>query len=270
MTFYAIIVIYNYKLDHSSSFNACLTFLKRQDFRILLFDNSTEPIGDPAIKGVTYIPMGGNKGIGGAYAAALDYVPKVSDSCVLLLDQDSIISDEYFFTIVETMVNHSEIMIVAPLVYDTGGLLSPGKMGLIKAKRFGAHGIKMNKGITFINSGLCIRASVFSTVAFDQGLFLDYIDHDFFRRYHQAFPIETIKVMDDKIIQSFSGTETSPISVKLARFKIYIKDYCRFNRKNATSMILCRIDLFLRAVKLSLQYNSFCFIQEFLATEESS
>jgi rhamnosyltransferase len=255
-----IIVIYNISLNESKSYKTCLKISQKNNITIWLMDNSDIPNGDPCIQNIKYIPMNGNQGLSKAYNKAISMVPYNSNNIVILLDQDTSINEEYFEKVLEVYNENKNVLLLAPYVYDKNGLLSPCKIFINKAWRIKLKPFKSFKRISLINSGLCIRADVFKKIKYNKNLFLDYIDHDFIKRYKNIFGYETISFINIRFYQEFSGSIQEPLNKKYKRYKIYIKDYIEYSKTRKIYLLIAYFIIILRAFKLSLQYKTFKFI----------
>jgi hypothetical protein len=91
------------------------------------------------------------------------------------------------------------------------------------------------KGISAINSGLAIRLRVFRDYRFDEGQFLDYVDHAFLRDI-AGYERKRIFIMKDVTLrQRFSGSEKQSRAAAMARFAIFKKDIACFCAKYGIS-----------------------------------
>ena len=255
-----IIVIYNILLIESKSYKTCLKILQKNNIIIWLMDNSDIPIGDPCIQNIRYIPMNGNQGLSKAYNKAISLIPHNSNNIAIFLDQDTSINEEYFEKVLEVYDEYNDVFLIAPYIYDKKGLLSPCKIFLNKAWRIKSKPSQSFKGISLINSGLCIRADVFKKISFNENLFLDYIDHDFIKRYKKIYGYKSISFVNFKFYQEFSGSIKEPLRKKLRRYNIYINDYIEFSKTHKVYLLIAYFIIILRAFKLGIQYKTSKFI----------
>lgn len=271
MNIYAIIVIYNINLEDSPSLISLLKYQEYNPIEIILCDNSDEINSntDNTIlkQNIKYISMKGNMGLSYAYNKAISEIKKLSsDSCIFFLDQDTVVNFELFDKGQLTLKDNKLLNIIAPQVNDVQGLLSPCKMTYTGGKRINKYK-KITKNISFINSGLCIRANVFKNIKYDEDLFLDLVDISFINKYKENFNLNTIEVSDVIIQQEFSGTSHVGLSNKLTRFVIYIKDFRTFYNKEILMKIICEISLFIYSLKLSIKYGNNIFLKKLYSKE---
>ena len=109
-----------------------------------------------------------------------------------------------------------------------------------------------------INSCMAIDLCIFKDFRYDENIFLDGVDHHFTCQMRQRG--EGLQVFDYRCDHAFSGTEKPPKASALVRFGIYAKDY-HYILRNDKSAYLRLVGK--RALRLTLQYRSFAFLQKF-------
>lgn len=256
---YTIIVIYNSEV-----------LLKNKIPNLIICDNST----NIEIKGkniqfciknnINYIDMQENAGITKAYNKAISKIQISSDNWLIILDQDTLLPKDFIQKFEKAIKENPTKKIFIPIIKDNVGIMSPTKikgMGFThsNAEDFNSH----LKTYSFINSGMCINTTVFSSVIYDEKLFLDMVDHDFVKTVKEKFGSDIFHVIDDiSIFQNFSGVTKNSLSSDLTRFKILIKDQTYFYHKHYGKKGLCYSNkkLLLRAVKLCIQHKTFKFL----------
>ena len=229
------IVIYNKWCGDS---NTC-QFLKNTNFPpdyVLVIDNSTKPVDNENYckeNGWTYHSMQGNAGLTKAYNAALNILKDKTD-VIVWADDDTRFTDTYFESLKTHVSNNPDAAVFLPIVKANNTIISPcifstGEM--IVAESVEALNGKEMSGI---NSGMAVKTSLYDNYRYDEGYFLDYVDHDFLRwcRLNSY----SFCVMDDiTLIQSFFAQSNPSKKAKRIRFNIYKKDYARFQRKCGVS-----------------------------------
>lgn len=244
-TLYAILVVYNQYIKDSATY----TFLKKhKDINVIVCDNSTQDYKNQSVvksDGYTYIDMHGNKGLSKAYNAAIDVLQNKT-GYVILLDDDTILNEEYYKSILQVSCD-----IAVPIVMDEKSILSPSKVNNGVVSRW--DGKEILKHFTAINSGMIIRLDVFKTYRYDENLFLDYVDHNFMMDMQD----KDIRVLDSKIKQNFSGNDVSNIESSLIRLKIFKKDSKYFYRHNTRKYVFVVLK---RKLHLCMQYHSVRFL----------
>lgn len=177
----AAIVIYNKKIEHSIT----CEYLKRISslyIRIIVIDNSDSDQGNAAVcgqRGYKYISMNGNKGLSKAYNAAVD---NAKADVIILLDDDTEVTSEYFIKLNSSVKQNPEIDIFAPIVYGQDGVIySPNEFNFLRNHFISSADQNVSQErFNAIASGLAIRMRVFDNYRFDETLFVDQVDQYFF------------------------------------------------------------------------------------------
>lgn len=258
---YAVVLIYNKKVQDSITCKK-ISKMKIENIEIVILDNSIENLqNEEQCKklGYNYLNMNGNKGISIPYNKAVEYVLKqkkaTMDDFIIWFDDDTEITQEYFDVLQESIKDNKNIDIFAPIVYGQDGVIySPNDARFIKNRLISnekdADSIKKYNAI---NSCLAVKISVYKNYRYDETLFLDQTDQNFFDDMRQLnkkfFTLKTI------IHQNFSqrGEKLEPKKM-LIRYTIRIKDIMRYGRKtfanNCKSLI--------KACGLALQMGIKC------------
>ena len=229
------IVIYNRWCGDS---HTC-QFLKNTEFppdNILVVDNSTKPIDNEGYcreNGWLYHSMQGNAGLTKAYNAALEILKDKTD-VIVWADDDTHFTQSYFKELKTHLEKNPDATVFLPVVKSNDTMISPcifstGEM--IVAKSLDEL---ENREMSGINSGMAVRMSIYDNYRYDEGYFLDYVDHDFLRWCRVNSHV--FCVMDDITLnQSFFAQSNASKKAKKIRFNIYKKDYARFQRKCGVS-----------------------------------
>ncbi|NRD06417.1 glycosyltransferase [Lactobacillus delbrueckii subsp. bulgaricus] len=155
--------------------------------RIILVDNSNDNnekmFND--LEGIEYIPLMGNEGIARAINIGIE---KSDEKYVLTMDQDSTISENLINAYLR-FLNNSDKEYVAALTpkYDTD-----------------RHHVKKGEGtkkvLLSMQSGTLFKRSTFEEIGlFDEELFLDVVDWEYFLRINKA-GLQTLQVNDAILI----------------------------------------------------------------------
>jgi hypothetical protein len=247
----ALIVIYNKPLLE------CLTLRSIEgvkDVDIYIADNSTGDYKNAAYaneRGYQYYGMGGNMGLSKAYNRVISGLEK-DENIICLFDDDTRVNNSYFEELRKDAEQYRDIHVFAPVVKDRKGILSPCKFD-------GAKGIRVKnidripeRGISVINSGLAVRLRVFRDYKYDEGQFLDYIDHAFIKDVINNEKSK-IHIMNAAIDQNFSASGISNAEADKERFKIFKKDFEYFCVKYGVPPICRRMVLLKRKSALLLR-----------------
>ncbi len=178
----AVIVVYNKEIDESIT---CKHIENTKAADICIVDNSTEENHNYIYcmqNEIDYISMGGNKGLSKAYNTAINYLNKKTD-VIVLLDDDTDVPVEYFEMLRSELIKHPDIDIFAPIIQGQDGIVySPNNFNFFK-NHLVSLPMKEVKQESFnaISSCLAIRMRVFENYRYNEKLFVDEVDHCFFR-----------------------------------------------------------------------------------------
>lgn len=227
---YALVVIYN-KECLDSIVCQCLQTIK--DVRVVIIDNSTIRTSNADFSkqnGWEYIFMGGNCGLAKAYNRGIESVEDQS-SIICLFDDDTEVDKKYFEILMQKEQEEPNTKVFLPMVYDEVGLLSPSVIKGLAVSRVTDISEIEAKNINAINSGMAIRRDVFIDYRYDEGYFLDYIDHAFIRDIKERRL--TISVFNAQLRQAFFANSQADVAAVIRRFKIFKKDFKRFCGESA-------------------------------------
>jgi hypothetical protein len=191
----AVLVVYERQLDSVEAWPALLAALAgsgRETLRlrqIVIYDNSPEPRARPAadITGCTYVHDGDNGGTAAAYARAAAIAAHSGINWLLLLDQDTQLSSQFFTALALALSTAAATTTGAlvPWIHHGDSPVSPARLtwaGTIAPLRRD----QARKGfgrLTAIASGSVLHVPSFlELLPLPKGLWLDYVDHWIFRR----------------------------------------------------------------------------------------
>ncbi|GHC21657.1 glycosyltransferase [Leuconostoc lactis] len=250
------LIIYNVTVDKSESLIAIRNQIDSN--QIYVFDNSSnedisfENRNTSKVMGINYIKTD-NLGLGKTYNDAVKVVKKQYDF-IVFFDQDTEIPNN-FISVLSSKLN-SESQIIVPEVNADEKKISP----ISRKKRL--FNFDKIPEFSAINSGMCVSKKIFETIRFDEDLFLDYVDHDFFNKVSlNKITIETIPVV---LLQNFSDNEYN-ITKASKRFETYLNDSKIYSKIYGSSVYL---SVFRHALKLSLRYRSLLFFKRMISNEE--
>lgn len=193
-----VMVLYKSGLDQSETV-ASLLKDSNHKFDILLYDNS--PLEQYAEKNfeyhnlnITYVHDETNPGLAGAYNYALKYASEENYNWLMLLDQDTVLSNEYLNSLKDLNMDSlpDEIAAIIPKVVSLTGdkVISPLKMklgGFVKPVNL-SSGV-VDEPVTGINSGTILNVDYLKSIGgFGTEYTLDMLDHWYFRKiYNDGF-----------------------------------------------------------------------------------
>ena len=244
---YALIVIYNKSIKESITYNCIKNFEK---LNVIIFDNSERDYGNSSYakeNGIVYYTQNKNIGLSKAYNYVINKLNLSDNDYIIILDDDSEISTEYYNEAI-SVIKNNQYDIILPIVYSENQIISPSNV------QFGCR-VKLVKKIskiefsriTAINSGMIVSARVYKNVRYDEELFLDYVDHTFMHEVRTKK--YSISIMESRINQNYSRNQKQSIDSVKHRYKIFKKDFFVYCRK-------CRkvIFYFLSITKLQFKY----------------
>lgn len=224
-----IIVVYNREVSESTSIK---NIKKISDTKIIVVDNSTtknDNIRFCVANNINYISMGGNKGISKAYNAAIDSIEDTD--IVVLLDDDTKITNDYFDVLKKAAIKNTDVDIFAPIVRGQDGVIySPNNYNFLKNKLV-TNPISEVRQDSFnaISSCMAIRIRVFDNYRYNEKLFVDEIDHCFCRE--QRARGKKFGILNVEIKQNFHQREEKiAADVAWNRVRIRILDIFKHSR----------------------------------------
>lgn len=260
--FFVITVIYNQLIQQSN-------LLRKipQSAKLLFADNSTKE--EICLKnknfcnenGFHYIGMHGNKGLPKAYNATINILKPSANDFVVVLDQDTEIPSDFIEKYENFISKNQNADIICPIVLDSVGVMSPSLSSGLKFKHIKSIEDVNQKNIenySFINSGMCIKGSVFGKVKYDENLFLDFVDHDFILSAKKK-NLKIAICFDVIFKQNFSGVTRNPYNQDYSRFQIYMNDAKVFYRKWFNKNY--KLILLPRAIKLCIFHKKISFLK---------
>jgi GT2 family glycosyltransferase len=193
----AVVVLYNCELSRSHSLSSLLELLKANPelatgFSLVVYDNSPQAQSPVSVADFPthYVHDPANGGLASAYNFALARAESEEREWLLLLDQDTTLTREFLFELMETSTSlraTPEAAAIVPKLVVEGGIHSPATEFIQQMRRqfqppkqpiaSDAVGI-MQQPLCAYNSGSTIRVSALRSIGgFPQEFWLDYLDH---------------------------------------------------------------------------------------------
>lgn len=207
------LVTYSQKFDKTLSFK-CLSEMSssiRRKINLLVFDNG--PVDytlESDFDGQYIYNKKEERGTRIAYQAALEIT---HDSWLMLLDDDTRISERYFKNLFIQLDNHAATDIVAycPIIEDETGQISPTKSNNINMLNFPRESGIFFEDITGIASGLTLSKEFMQSIGgFNLEFPLDYLDHWIF--YSIIANGKKVKVLENRIQHTLSVQNLESLS----------------------------------------------------------
>lgn len=263
MKFTCIVVIYNLACENSITLKSLLK-TGIDNLNIIVCDNSVKfQMKNSNImfcneRAIKYLDMEGNSGLSKAYNRALKEID--TDSWVVIFDQDTKITVEYFDKLNESISQYPEVYMHVPIVKSKNMQMSPSLSKGYSVKRINMSTSGVYKDITAINSGMAVKRDVFEkTGSYNENIFLDYLDHYFAREYKNIF--KEIAVFECVIIQDFSDEDHTNYSRDLSRFEIYSKDFYEYCKDSIKGRAFYATKILYRSIKLSIVHKNIAFLK---------
>lgn len=204
-----IIVLYNSLISESEAHET----LKNPNFDLFFVDNSTD---EEILKkneeyskknNVLYYPMGGNIGLSKAYNRIIKEIKKLDYNYLLISDDDTLYTKEFQDLLVDEVKNNKYDLIVPTIIDSRDGVVaSPILLTGIPLVPYNPKSKRPPKRINGINSGTCVKVKCFDNWQFDEGIFLYFVDSDFYNNNVNANKL-TYKILDCTIKQNFAASE---------------------------------------------------------------
>jgi GT2 family glycosyltransferase len=193
----AVIVLYKQTPEKSLTVQSLIQVFERLPelygpVSVLLWDNSPVPAVDVSLPFPVHTSHGGrNVGTSGAYNYAMEVAESRGCPWLLLLDQDTIISEEFLRAMIgysEQFVDTAEIAAVVPFIFSHGTLVSPRRLlsfNRVRQIPTTFSGLCKDKAYA-VNSATLMRVSALRDVGgYSEEFWLDLSDVYVFQALHR-------------------------------------------------------------------------------------
>ncbi len=232
----AVVVRYNTALVESETLRGLSSAFAEnpgllQAIEVLLWDNSAEPLDSIHLEfPVVYRHSAHNLGVSGAYNGAMKYAIANNHTWMLLLDQDSEVSETFLSTLIrhaESLHEVKEIAAILPTILCGESIASPREQLFGRSRAYPEHEVGVASGEAIgINSGCMMRTECLAEIGgFSLDFWLDYSDlyvfHQFFlkkkrvwlaadaRMRHEMTVADYDRLMSPWRYRNFSYAETA-------------------------------------------------------------
>lgn len=261
VNFFAVVVLYNTRVNESITINN-LKRINSHRINIIVVDNSTISLNnekETKANNWIYLSMNGNAGLSKAYNCALDYL-KGEEGIVIWFDDDTNVSQEYFDVLESNVEKHEDFNIFVPVIQGQDGKYwSPNEARFFKNKQIKScsQNIPSNK-INAINSCMAVRLTVYDNYRYDERLFLDQVDHNFF--YDQRSLKRKVKILNVVIQHNFSTkSKMKNVESLKVRYKIMIPDFLTYCSRTKSKYYLGLIKVAGWGVREGIKYRNIGF-----------
>jgi GT2 family glycosyltransferase len=182
---FAVIVLYKQRPSASVTVASLARSVEaaRAECTVLVYDNSpdAEAVQEPMPAGFHYQSASVNRGLLGAYEAALGRARAEGCDWLLTLDQDTALPADYFFAIqpgLRAAKEDPSIAVIVPHLAEGERLLSPAYVGLSRTTPIPASfsGVPAREARAF-NSAALLRVEALDAIGgFDPCFWLDHLD----------------------------------------------------------------------------------------------
>lgn len=264
----ALIVIVIYR-KHLSEVLPLIYFndLQSSDFEIFIYDNSPESAISDNFKfnhRFVYHHDPTNKGVSHAYNFAAQYAMENGFDWLILFDQDTEISEEYYPQLKSAITKYPHIKVFTPIVKYNDGIMSPRKCHYFRPlPQYLEVGINSLEKVAIINSGLAISVKAFIDCGgYNEDLKLDLSDYQFIERLQKT--IKNFYLLPAELYQDFSNNETDNEKL-FRRFVTYCDSIKNYNTSQSRLIVL-RYTGLLHACALTKRTRNIKFITHYLKT----
>jgi hypothetical protein len=195
-TILVVVVLYQSSLTAAKTLQGLVTafaanpsLLRGMD--VLVWDNSADAVADPRLPfPFTYAHAERNQGVAGAYNGAMARAQQSSHTWMLLLDQDTCITEEFLLRCQEygrDLSGSQEIAAIVPFLYAGTFHLSPRRLTMFSQPPIpdGKSYIERRKMFA-ANSGTMVRVDALQQIGgYSLDFWLDHSDRYVFHQFHR-------------------------------------------------------------------------------------
>ena len=225
-----VIVLYRRPLAASPTFHSLdgdlLAARSTARPRLLVYDNS--PVAGPFPDGVTerwrlwHCHDPSNPGVSAAYRAGATLAAARAGEWLLFLDQDTELPRGALAAYARAVVDHPGEHLFAPVLRAGPAIVSPCAYHFPFGRALASMrlGVQPLRGISLLNSGLCVRRAIYDAVGgHDPRIPLDFSDHELVARL--AARCSSYVLLRVELRHGLSAREAQPVPARLARFGAY-------------------------------------------------
>lgn len=254
-----VIVLFERKPEQSTAYSSIHDVARTSGVfpEVFLYDNSSNPSPVSSEK-ITYRHDPLNPGVSKAYNTASVFAENNRKSWMLLLDQDTGVTAEFFEKLQVAIRAHPETVAFVPRLKDQQGVVSPFYFAFGGGKRINPGPSFLSlRNHRFANSGLTVKLSAFQAVGgYDLDTPLDFSDISFAERLKAI--TDHFGVLESVLSHDFSDNTNMQPHDALSRFHRYCVGASSMSRKSRFPSPYA-IRSFLRACRLCVRYKSVRF-----------
>lgn len=193
----AVIVRYNTALSSSQTIDSLSRAFSEnpeimRSVRALIWDNSPAPLVHPQLPfPFSYFHSGQNVGMSGAFNSAAAQAQQENIPWLLLLDQDTVLPQDFFpgmLGYLRRLTEHPDVAAIVPTVLVGDFIVSPRRMLLNRHRAYPKGETGMAEGeAAAVNSGTLLRVSALLAIGgFSPDFWLDYSDWYVFHQLYRS------------------------------------------------------------------------------------
>lgn len=231
------LVLYQTSFEEAASYQLLDDLTANKDVYLFIYDNSTHAQKDCLFERETvyYIHDKTNPGLAKAYNQAKEYLKNIEADLLLLMDQDTQLTDSYIQQLIN-MKKKEDIVAYVPIIYSHKRQISPistasyvnGQSKVITCGEYYSE-------IMAINSGTALTKQFLEELGeFNEAFPLDFLDHWLFWKIVQLN--KGISVVDNQLEHHLSVLDYKQMS--LERYCSILKAETLFYQKYASNHFL--------------------------------
>lgn len=268
--FFIVTVVYNKNLQNSQTLKGLLNsfeLLNKHNSQILIWDNSLNPLPQDDISKLTttftkinYIHCPQNEYLAKVYNNAIDTLLISNNNYLVLLDDDTIVTQSFFQEALDVVTKNNEIDLLLPKIYHNKQLVSPSNY-------YHGHGVYLKnissgvvaaKNKMAINSGMMISKKFFASTNFKYASALRNYGTDNYFMLQYSLKRKSLYVLNTSINHSLSMyEETTSVQKKINTYN----EISRALKIVHPYSILLRIILLKNKISLAIKHKTFSFIK---------
>ncbi|WP_026714547.1 glycosyltransferase [Flavobacterium daejeonense] len=256
--FFIVLVLYKMSLSESKTIQSLGKFVSNNT-PLLVFDNSPtrqyeESVFQHENFKIQYVFDESNPGLSKAYNFALQKAIERGAIWMLLLDQDTHFTADYYDEVVRLLQkpipNHVAAIMPRVQSHEGDSLISPTQMhsGAICRPVKVASGIS-KLAVSGINSGTLLRVNFINSISgFSEKYSLDMLDHWYFRMIYKT--AHAVYIMNSCIYQELSVLGNYEATISLSRYQQMLRSEFLFVKEEGIlSLLIFKCRLLFRILK---------------------
>ncbi len=210
---------------------------------------------------IIYIHDKRNLGVSFAYNRGAEKAKELNKEWILILDQDTCISNDSIKKYINSMIEETSIKLFVPILeIEEGKILSPCRYMFKKGffLKTISKGISNFENKSVVNSGMMINLIEFLKVGgYNEKVFLDHSDFIFINKFKQRN--RNFYIIDSVWKQNLS-TLSDNFKQEKKRFKLFISSINEIDKEDIISKLSYIFLVLSRGIKLTIKYFKLDFL----------